>query len=195
MFCEDVYRDLPHGFYEKQLLEFFSQFGTVEFVRVKRSRKSGLSCGLAYLKFEFEEVAEIAAKAMDQYSILGHTMKCSVQSIEWLKQRPNLFNDSNSADRIRARNRVEFTPDKDKRLTQRKRNAIQESSCSGSYEAYVKKCKTMVKIDMKLAKKLKAAGIDYEYPVLEITPEMEKEWLREGVVTSDVTANDAESEN
>eukprot|EP00210_Caulerpa_lentillifera_P007329 g7005.t1 len=177
-------KDLPHGFYEKQLLQFFSQFGTVEFVRVKRSRKSGLSCGIAYVQFQFEEVAEIAAKSMDQYTIFESTMKCSVKSAEWLKQRPDLFKDFNSADKIRERGRQEFSPDKDKRLNRRKREAIRESSTSGSYEAYIKKCRTMVETDRKLSERLKAAGIDYEYPLLEITPEMEKEWKNEGALNS-----------
>lgn len=33
---------LPHGFYEKQLMAFFSQFGTVKHVRVSRSQKVGV---------------------------------------------------------------------------------------------------------------------------------------------------------
>lgn len=30
---------LPHGFYEDQLMRYFSQFGTVERVRVARNKK------------------------------------------------------------------------------------------------------------------------------------------------------------
>ena len=32
---------IPHGFYENQIQDFFSQFGTVNKVRLSRSRKVG----------------------------------------------------------------------------------------------------------------------------------------------------------
>ncbi|KAG8199501.1 hypothetical protein JTE90_009348 [Oedothorax gibbosus] len=42
---------LPHGFYEKNLERYFSQFGKVLKVRVARSKKSGRPKGFAYIKF------------------------------------------------------------------------------------------------------------------------------------------------
>lgn len=50
-------RNIPHGFYEKQLLGFFSQFGDVVRVQVPRSEKKGKPRGIAYVQFEDREVS------------------------------------------------------------------------------------------------------------------------------------------
>merc|ERR1712106_684617 len=41
---------VPHGFYEKQMREFFGQFGTVTDLRLGRSKKTGRSCGYAFIE-------------------------------------------------------------------------------------------------------------------------------------------------
>lgn len=80
---------LPHGFFEKQLKEYFGQFGTVSKVRVSRSKRTAASKGYAFLKFQHAEVARIAAEAMNGYMMFGHTLKCSIVPIE--QQHPELF--------------------------------------------------------------------------------------------------------
>ncbi|KAK7077509.1 nucleolar protein [Halocaridina rubra] len=68
--------NLPHGFYEHQLQGYFSQFGDVSRVRLVRSKRTGRSCGYAYIEFCHDEVAKIAAKAMNNYLTFGKIMKC-----------------------------------------------------------------------------------------------------------------------
>ena len=50
---------IPHGFYEKQMREFFGQFGSVTNLRLGRSKKTGKSCGYAFVEFKYPEVAKV----------------------------------------------------------------------------------------------------------------------------------------
>ncbi|GFH18099.1 RRM domain-containing protein [Haematococcus lacustris] len=59
--------NLPHGFYEKELLGFFSQFGKLTRVRLSRSKKTGKAKHYAFLEFQHPEVAEIAAGANQRF--------------------------------------------------------------------------------------------------------------------------------
>ncbi|ODM95473.1 MKI67 FHA domain-interacting nucleolar phosphoprotein [Orchesella cincta] len=71
---------IPHGFYEKEIKSYFTQFGKVLRVRVGRSQKTGKSRGYAFVEFEFEEVAKIAAEAMNNYLMFERLIKCEVLS-------------------------------------------------------------------------------------------------------------------
>ena len=62
---------LPKGFNETELKNFFQQFGQVTKLRVSRSVKTARSKGYAFLEFAERKVAEIAAKAMNNYLIFG----------------------------------------------------------------------------------------------------------------------------
>jgi len=48
---------IPHGFFEPQMNRYFSQFGTVEKLRLSRSKKSGNSKGYAFVQFKSLAVA------------------------------------------------------------------------------------------------------------------------------------------
>ncbi|GAB0491558.1 hypothetical protein MMPV_002812 [Pyropia vietnamensis] len=89
---------LPHGFYEKELRGFFSQFGTVLRVRVARSRKMARSKGYAWVQFANEAVARIAAETMNGYLLFGRLLHVDLVPVErqhermWLaKDRPFRF--------------------------------------------------------------------------------------------------------
>eukprot|EP00878_Enallax_costatus_P039765 GHUV01045666.1.p1 GENE.GHUV01045666.1~~GHUV01045666.1.p1 ORF type:complete len:123 (+),score=43.14 GHUV01045666.1:126-494(+) len=58
---------LPHGFYEDELLGFFSQFGKLQRVRLSRSKKTAKPKHYAFLEFHHADVAKIAADTMDGY--------------------------------------------------------------------------------------------------------------------------------
>lgn len=69
---------IPHGFYEKQLRAFFSQFGKVKRLRISRSHKTGKSRGYGFMEFEDPFVASIAAETMDNHRAFGRTLRCKV---------------------------------------------------------------------------------------------------------------------
>ncbi|CAJ0597874.1 unnamed protein product [Cylicocyclus nassatus] len=69
---------IPYGLFEKQLWEYFTQFGKVIRVRVARSVKTGNHKGWAYVGFEDKEVAEIAAETMDGYLMFEKRLSCHV---------------------------------------------------------------------------------------------------------------------
>lgn len=65
---------LPHGFYEKELRGFFSQFGTVLRVRVARSKKTARAKGYGWVQFANDAVARIAAETMNGYLLFGRLL-------------------------------------------------------------------------------------------------------------------------
>ena len=69
---------LPHGFFENQLKEYFSQYGDVLSVKVARSKQTARSKGYAFIQFKFAEVAEIVADAMNGYMLMGKVMVSNV---------------------------------------------------------------------------------------------------------------------
>ena len=65
---------LPHGFYENQLKEYFTQYGDVLGVKVARSKKTARSKGYAFVQFKYPEVAEIVSDTMNGYMLMGKVM-------------------------------------------------------------------------------------------------------------------------
>ena len=60
-------KNIPHGFYEKQMMAYFSQFGKVTNLKLNRSVKTGASKGIAFIEFQYEDVAKIVAETMNNY--------------------------------------------------------------------------------------------------------------------------------
>lgn len=56
---------LPHGFYEHEMKNYFSQFGPIRNLRVSRNKKTGRAKHFAFVEFEEASTAEIVAKTMD----------------------------------------------------------------------------------------------------------------------------------
>lgn len=69
---------IPHGFYEHEMREYFSQFGDISRLRLSRSQKSGASRHYAFVEFTSAGVAKIVADTMDNYLMFGHILKCKV---------------------------------------------------------------------------------------------------------------------
>jgi nucleolar protein 15 len=67
---------LPHGFYEKEIKEYFSQFGRVIQLRLARSKKTGNRKGYGFIEFENIKVATIAAETMNNYLMFNKVLKC-----------------------------------------------------------------------------------------------------------------------
>lgn len=68
--------NVPRGFHEVQMEAFFKQFGRVLTVRLSRSKRTGNSKGYAYVRFEFDEVAKVAAETMNNYLMYKKLLKC-----------------------------------------------------------------------------------------------------------------------
>ncbi|KAI4749807.1 hypothetical protein E4T45_14832, partial [Aureobasidium sp. EXF-8846] len=66
---------LPHGFFEAQMREYFSQFGDITHLRMARNKLTGRSKHYAFIEFGSGAVAEIVAKTMDKYLLFGHLLQ------------------------------------------------------------------------------------------------------------------------
>lgn len=140
---------LPHGFYEDQLLGFFSQFGRLSRVRVSRSKRTGRAKHYAFLEFAVPEVARIAAEAMD-----GHFMFAQRLTVRCLKRgevHPELFKGANR---------------KFKQIPWRKIEAERHNRQRTPQE-HAKRVATLLRRDRKRRERISSAGIDYEYDGLE----------------------------
>lgn len=69
---------IPYGFFEKELLKYFQQFGTVIRVRVPRNKKTANFKGYAYVQFTDSTVAQIAAETMNGYLMFKKIILCQV---------------------------------------------------------------------------------------------------------------------
>lgn len=69
---------IPHGFYEEQMRSYFSQFGSIDRLRLCRNKFTGNSKHYAFIQFSSSEVAGIAAETMNNYLLYGHLLKCRV---------------------------------------------------------------------------------------------------------------------
>uniref|UniRef100_A0A061QJ77 Nucleolar protein 15 n=1 Tax=Tetraselmis sp. GSL018 TaxID=582737 RepID=A0A061QJ77_9CHLO len=140
---------IPHGFYEKELKGFFSQFGDVERWRVSRNKRTGRSKGYAFVKFEHPEVAKIAAEAMDGYHMFKQSLKCQV-----MKKRdvhPELFNKSNKV--------LEMKPWRKIEAEQHNKQRTPEQAQQRNLRA--------IKRDKRRLQQIQSAGLDFEYESLQ----------------------------
>lgn len=137
---------LPPALYETQIKAYFSQFGTVTRFRLSRSKKTGNSKGYAFLEFESEDVAKIAAETMNNYLFGERLLKCHVIPPE--KVHEELFREWHMPFRNPSYPAVKRY-NKDRTLLQKLRME----------ERFKKKEKLLRK---RLAKK----GIDYNFPSL-----------------------------
>lgn len=58
---------IAHGFYEKEMNKFFSQFGNIKRLKLFRSNKTNNSKGYAFIEFDEAEVANVVADTMNGY--------------------------------------------------------------------------------------------------------------------------------
>lgn len=80
---------VPKGFFEPQMRQFFTQFGTVCRLRLSRSKKNAGFKGYGFIEFKEESVAKIVADTMNGYLLFGKKMECHLVPKE--KQHPALW--------------------------------------------------------------------------------------------------------
>jgi len=78
---------IPHGFYEKPMREFLSQFGTVTNLKIGRSSRTGRCRGYAFVEFLYQDVAKIVADTMNNYLMFEKLVKCELISREKANSR------------------------------------------------------------------------------------------------------------
>jgi nucleolar protein 15 len=69
---------IPHGFYEHEMRQYFSQFGPIIRLRLSRNKKTGASKHFAFVEFADVATAEVVAKTMDGYLLFGHILRCKL---------------------------------------------------------------------------------------------------------------------
>lgn len=84
--------NIPHGFYEEQMKDYFAQFGKVKHVILIRSKKTHKSRGFGFVEFELPQVARAAAEAMHNYLFFNNVLKC--RQMDKSKLPKNLFKKS-----------------------------------------------------------------------------------------------------
>ncbi|RUS90745.1 hypothetical protein EGW08_001456 [Elysia chlorotica] len=72
---------IPHGFYERQINEYFSQFGKVLDIKLSRSKKTGNSKGYAFVKFQYAAVAKTVAETCHNYLFFNKLLKCEYKPL------------------------------------------------------------------------------------------------------------------
>ncbi|KAJ3416016.1 hypothetical protein HDV05_003613 [Chytridiales sp. JEL 0842] len=137
---------IPHGFYEKEMRGYFSQFGQVLRLRLSRNKKTGKSKHFAFIEFENEKVAKIVAETMDGYLLFSHILKCKVVPQD--KLHPETF--------VGCDKKFKVLP---------RYNMAKAKHNKAKTEAEVKKnIQKLVVQESKKRAKLAALGIDYDFP-------------------------------
>ncbi|XP_015918233.1 MKI67 FHA domain-interacting nucleolar phosphoprotein-like [Parasteatoda tepidariorum] len=80
---------IPHGFYETEMKQYFSQFGEVTNLRLAKSRRSLRSKGYAFIQFKSADVAKVVAETMNNYLFFERLLKCEYVPED--KLHPDVF--------------------------------------------------------------------------------------------------------
>ena len=136
---------VPHGFFENQMRDYFTQFGDVTKVKVSRSKTTGKSKGFAFVEFESHEVAKIVAETMHDYLMFGQKLVCKLVPLEEL--HPHTFKGTNQ---------------RFKQIPWRKIESERHNKERTKGQEAKRKSKLAHK-DERRQQKIKDAGIDYEF--------------------------------
>ena len=170
---------IPHGFYEHQMREYFSQFGTISKLRLARNRRTGASKHFAFIEFESDEVAKIVANTMDNYLMFGHILKCKYAPQESL--HPDLWKGANK--------RFKRVP-----YTMLEKKALEAPKTAKQWEK--KNAKEQKKREQK-AEKLKLLGYEMKLPKLKDPGEVleQRKLLKATKESQDASAGAIEPSN
>ncbi|KAJ3050622.1 MKI67 FHA domain-interacting nucleolar phosphoprotein [Rhizophlyctis rosea] len=136
---------VPHGFYEKEMRAYFSQFGEVTNLRLSRNKKTGASKHFGFIQFTSQEVAKIVAETMDNYLMFGHLLKCKYVPED--KLHPDTWKGANKKFRVIPHNKIQ----------REKHNKTKTP------EQHTKLVDKLVKSESKKRKKLEELGIEYDF--------------------------------
>ncbi|KAH6569480.1 hypothetical protein BASA83_009908 [Batrachochytrium salamandrivorans] len=137
---------VPHGFYEAEMMSYFSQFGEVTRLRLSRNKKTGRSKHYAFIEFKDAEVAKIVSDTMNNYLMFNQIIKCKLVAAE--KLHVDTFKGCNRKFKVVPWNKVQ-------RQKQNKPKTLEQWSAN---------TKRLEKNDVKKRKHLESLGIEYEFP-------------------------------
>ncbi|KAI6190195.1 hypothetical protein M3Y97_00090300 [Aphelenchoides bicaudatus] len=139
-------KQIPFGFFDFQILQFFSQFGTVKRVRVPRTKKGHVK-RIAFVYFAEPEVARIASESMDNYLMFDSRVQSTVLTEDI---PPTIL----SGPRV-----LKFTP-----LPDRAKKALAKKMCAKKSDEEKKEFKEKLAqtIDKSL-ERLKKSGYKYKF--------------------------------
>jgi nucleolar protein 15 len=137
---------IPHGFYEKEMEGFFSQFGKIKRLRIARSKKTGKSKHFGFIEFESPEVAKIVADCMHNQLLFEHLLQVHIIPPEHV--HPKLWRGF----------KYRYKPVD---WVQNERNRQNKEKTLEEHKKFVEK---IMKRDLKRQKRIEAAGIEYECP-------------------------------
>ena len=153
---------LPWGFIDSTLKKYFSQFGTITRIISPKSSKTGRSVGYAFIEFEDEETARIAAKTMNNYILFEKILKCSF--VEDKKKYDRIF--------LKWKKKFEFK--------ERYRIHCEKLAKKKSKEEIKEMIQGLLDREEKRREKMKELGIKYEYKGFkEIVDEYKKTHMNE----------------
>jgi len=137
-----ILRNIPYGFFEPQMKQFFSQFGRVIKINHFRNPKTGKLRPMAFVQFEDPSVARIVADTMDGYIMFSRTLKCYVLE----NAKASLF--------TKIKYRKPGHKEHAKHVNRPKSKKVKERRYFNNLEK-----------DQIRKRKIEEAGIDYEPPV------------------------------
>jgi len=137
---------VPHGFYEKEMEGFFTQFGKVKRLRIARNKKTGKSKHFGFIEFVSPEVAKIVADCMHNQLLFEHLLQVHLIPPEHV--HPKLWRGFNY--RYKPVDSVQIECKR-----QNKERTLKE---------HKKLVEKIIKRDLKRQKKIETAGIEYECP-------------------------------
>ena len=153
---------LPWGFIDSTLKKYLSQFGTITRIISPKSSKTGRSVGYAFIEFEDEETARIAAKTMNNYILFEKILKCSF--VEDKKKYDRIF--------LKWKKKFEFK--------ERYKIHCEKLAKKKSKEEIKTFIQGLLDREEKRREKMKELGIKYEYKGFkEIVDEYKKTHMNE----------------
>lgn len=143
---------IPHGFYEHEMRQYFSQFGPITKLRLSRNKRTGASKHFAFIEFAESTTAEIVSKTMNNYLLFGHILKCRTISKEQVHD--DLFKGAN-----RRFKKVPWNKIVGMKLEKPLAEAVWEKKVAREQSKRARK-----------ADKLKALGYEFDVPGLKDVP-------------------------
>lgn len=118
---------IPHGFYEEEMRDYFSQFGVVTRVRIARSKRTGNCKGYGFVEFKNAEVAKIVADTMNNYLMFSRLLKCRYIPPE--EQHEKLFVRTITPNSYpRKKHQAQSTKNKNRLVDQDKENDLRQKA-------------------------------------------------------------------